>query len=142
MCAEPTDSRDLGLADQSHKLRALLTNLDRVEMTAEETREMVRPLGQLLNLLDRPEDQEQALGASLATALSQMVSILHGIEAQQTTLVGEMATVATQCLSLETTLARIEALTAASEARLTRMERMVGRMSHLLLAEDDPLAAG
>ena len=132
MCAETTDARELWMADQSHQIRAVRDDLSEVRTTTAKTQDLVLPLGQLLDLLGRPEDQAQELGASLATALNQIASSLGNIEAQQELL--------------EVSLAKMQATTSVTEECLRRMEKtmqgtslMIKEMSHLLLAEDTPL---
>lgn len=132
MCAETTGARELWMADQSHQIRAVVDDLSEVRATTAKTKDLVLPLRQLLDLLGRPEEQPQELGVSLAAAQKQIASSLGNIEVRQELL--------------EATLAKIQATTSATQERTGRIEmtlqgtsRTIEEMSHLLLAEDDPL---
>lgn len=124
MPAEPMDNHALWLTAMSRQIRALLEGVDRVDETTATTQDLVRPLGQLLDLLARPDDQAQELGSSLAEALKQMASSLRDIEVRQAVLVEDSDAMKTQLSSMEATLARSEVL--------------LGRMARLLLSDDAP----
>lgn len=85
----------------------------------------MRPLGRLLDLLQRPDDQTQELGSSLAEALKQLASALSGVELRQGALVEGSGAMTARLSSVE--------------AGLARSETLLGKTAQLLLTEEIPL---
>ena len=63
--------------------RAVLERIGKLQLSAEDTRDLLVSLQGLLDLLERPEDQEETIGAQMVTALGQIVSGMQRLERQQ-----------------------------------------------------------
>lgn len=62
-----------------HRLRLISDQQDRTHGVAQDTLERVLPLAQLLDLLNRPEDQAQDLGHALAETLKEIAGQMRAM---------------------------------------------------------------
>ena len=108
--------------------RAVLERIGKLQLSAEDTRDLLVSLQGLLDLLERPEDQEETIGAQMVTALGQIVSGMQRLERQQA-FVNEKLDAQNDILSQ---------LTRTIETQNT----LLGPIAQALELEDLPLAQG
>jgi hypothetical protein len=108
--------------------RAVLERIGKLQLSAEDTRDLLVSLQGLLDLLERPEDQEETIGAQMVTALGQIVSGMQRLERQQA-FVNEKLDAQNNILSQ---------LTRTIETQNT----LLGPIAQALELEDLPLAQG
>ena len=108
--------------------RAVLERIGKLQLSAEDTRDLLVSLQGLLDLLERPEDQEETIGAQMVTALGQIESGMQRLERQQA-FVNEKLDAQNDILSQ---------LTRTIETQNT----LLGPIAQALELEDLPLAQG
>ena len=83
MLDEQISPTELYMQQIQQSQRAVLERIGKLQLSAEDTRDLLVSLQGLLDLLERPEDQEETIGAQMVTALGQIVSGMQRLERQQ-----------------------------------------------------------
>lgn len=83
MLDEQISPTELFMQQIQQSQRAVLERIGKLQLSAEDTRDLLVSLQGLLDLLERPEDQEETIGAQMVTALGQIVSGMQRLERQQ-----------------------------------------------------------
>lgn len=71
------------LQETQHVQRTMLEHMGRMQLSTDDIRDLLVPLQGLLDLLDRPQDQETTIGSQLVMALGQVASGMQRLERQQ-----------------------------------------------------------
>ena len=128
MLDEQISPTELFMQQIQQSQRAVLERIGKLQLSAEDTRDLLVSLQGLLDLLERPEDQEETIGAQMVTALGQIVSGMQRLERQQA-FVNEKLDAQNDILSQ---------LTRTIETQNT----LLGPIAQALELEDLPLAQG
>jgi hypothetical protein len=128
MLDEQISPTELFMQQIQQSQRAVLERIGKLQLSAEDTRDLLVSLQGLLDLLERPEDQEETIGAQMVTALGQIVSGMQRLERQQA-FVNEKLDAQNNILSQ---------LTRTIETQNT----LLGPIAQALELEDLPLAQG
>lgn len=109
MLDEQTSTNALWLKKIEQVQRALLERMGKMQLSTEEMRDLLVPLQGLLDLLERPNDQEAELGMRLAETLGQIVLAMRQLDLRQSQSIQTLEAVTDRLLAVETAMITLSA---------------------------------